>query len=51
VDGDPGLLIGVERVGGDGARIAQGVEVVDEREVAVLVAEAGDVEDVFGLAR
>ncbi len=48
MDGLPCLLVGVERVGGDGAGFAQGIEVVDEGEATVLIAEAGDVEDVFG---
>ncbi len=47
VDGHPGLLVGVEGVGGDGAGVAQGVEIVDQGEAAVVVAELGDVEDVL----
>ena len=48
MDGHPGLRVGVEGVGGDGAGFAEGVEVVDQGEAAVLVAEAGDVENVLG---
>ena len=47
VDGHPGLRVGVQGVGGDGARVSQGVEIVDQCEAAVLVAEFGDVEDVL----
>ena len=49
MDGEPGLLVGIERVEGGGAGIAEGVEVVDERDAAVLEGELGDGEDVFGL--
>ncbi len=49
MDGEPGLLVGVEGVEGGGAGVAEGVEVVDEGDAAVLEGELGDGEDVFGL--
>ena len=51
MDGEPGLLVGVEGVGGGGAGVAEGVEVVDEGDAAVLEGELGDGEDVLGLRR
>ena len=49
VDGEPGLLVGAEGVEGGGAGVAEGVEVVDQRDAAVLEGELGDREDVLGL--
>jgi hypothetical protein len=46
VDGQPCLLISVERVARGGAGIAKGVEVVDERDAAMLEGELGDAEDI-----
>ena len=48
VNGNPGCGIGGEGVRGGGAVVAEGVDVIDEGEAAVLVAELGDVEDVLG---
>jgi len=47
VDGQPGLLISIERVAGGGAGIAEGVEVIDECDSAVLEGELRDAEDVL----
>jgi hypothetical protein len=36
MDGEPGLLVGVEGVKGGGAGVARGIEVVDQSDAAVL---------------
>ncbi len=47
MDGEPGVLVGVEGVEGGGAGVAEGVEVVDQRDAAVLEGELRDGEDVL----
>ncbi len=49
MDGEPGLLVGAERVEGGGAGVAEGIEVVDQRDASVLEGELSDIEDVLGL--
>ncbi len=51
MDGLPSGGVGVECCGGGGAGSAEGVQIVDEGEAAVIVCEAGDCEDVGRLVQ
>jgi hypothetical protein len=39
VNGHPGLRVGIERVRGDRSRFAQRIEIVDQRQAAMVIAE------------